>query len=182
MAQTTHSNTRGISHKGSGGKSLVFPDVCLTPIGSAVVPIPYANLGQALDTSKGPKSVKTDGKMLYHASAVVASNYLVTLLGLAFKLIGKAGIADRDAYTVLKPLIMGTLGNVENVGIPAALTGPISRGDVQTVAQHLDEMKSKSPELMFLYRALGLHTIDSSPRYLLPLLDAIELQSSFGIP
>jgi hypothetical protein len=63
MGQTTHSNGRGISHKGSGGKSLVFPDVCLTPIGNAVVPIPYPNLGQSMDTSKGPKSVKTDGKM-----------------------------------------------------------------------------------------------------------------------
>lgn len=63
MGQTTHSNGRGISHKGSGGKSTVFPDVCLTPIGNAVVPIPYPNTGQAMDTSKGPKSVKTDGKM-----------------------------------------------------------------------------------------------------------------------
>lgn len=63
MAQTTFSNGRGIAHKGSGGKSLVFPDVCKTPVGPAVVPIPYPNLGQASDTSKGPKSVKTDGKM-----------------------------------------------------------------------------------------------------------------------
>ena len=105
-------------------------------------------------------TIKTDAKMLYHASAVVASNYLVTLLDLAFKLIGKAGIEKKDAYTVLKPLIKGTLGNIENVGIPAALTGPISRGDLKTVEQHLDEMQSKSPELLFLYRALGLWTID----------------------
>jgi len=45
MGQTTHSNGRGISHKGSGGKSMVFPDVCLTQIGNAVVPIPYSNMG-----------------------------------------------------------------------------------------------------------------------------------------
>ncbi len=63
MAQTTFSNGRGISHKGSGGKSIVFPDVCKTPVGPAVVPIPYPNLGQSSDTSKGPKSVKTDGQM-----------------------------------------------------------------------------------------------------------------------
>jgi len=63
MGQTTFANTRGISHKGSGGKSLVFPDVCKTPIGNAVVPIPYPNLGQSSDTVKGPKSVKTDGQM-----------------------------------------------------------------------------------------------------------------------
>lgn len=63
MAQTTFANTRGISHKGSGGMSIVFPDVCKTPVGSAVVPIPYPNIGQASDTSKGPKSVTTDKKM-----------------------------------------------------------------------------------------------------------------------
>ena len=63
MAQTTHANGRGISHKGSGGMSTVFPDVCKTPIGPSIVPIPYPNLGKASDTSKGPKSVKTDGKM-----------------------------------------------------------------------------------------------------------------------
>lgn len=63
MAQTTFSNGRGIAHKGSGGKSLVFPDVCLTQVGKPIVPIPYANLGQSADTTKGPKSVKTDGEM-----------------------------------------------------------------------------------------------------------------------
>jgi len=63
MAQTTFSNGRGIAHKGSGGKSTVFPDVCLTPIGNAVVPIPYSNTGVSADTVKGPKSVKTDGAM-----------------------------------------------------------------------------------------------------------------------
>ena len=63
MAQTTFSNGRGIAHQGSGGKSIVFPDVCKTPVGPAVVPIPYPNIGQSADTIKGPKSVKTDGQM-----------------------------------------------------------------------------------------------------------------------
>ena len=63
MGQTTHSNGRGISHQGSGGKSIVFPDVCLTQVGKPVVPIPYPNIGQSLDTSNGPKTVTTDGNM-----------------------------------------------------------------------------------------------------------------------
>jgi len=63
MGQTTFSNGRGIAHKGSGGKSIVGPDVCLTQVGNAVVPIPYVNIGQSADTTKGPKSVKTDGEM-----------------------------------------------------------------------------------------------------------------------
>lgn len=63
MGQTTFANSRGIVHKGSGGISIVFPDVCKTPVGPSVVPIPYPNIGKASDTSKGPKSVKTDKKM-----------------------------------------------------------------------------------------------------------------------
>ena len=63
MAQSTFANTRGIVHKGSGGQSIVFPDVCLTQVGKPVVPIPYPNIGKSADTDKGPKSVKVDGQM-----------------------------------------------------------------------------------------------------------------------
>jgi Domain of unknown function (DUF4150) len=62
MAQTTFTNSRGIAHKGSGGKSLVFPDVCKTPT-PPPVPIPYPNLGQSSDTVAGPTTVTTDGQM-----------------------------------------------------------------------------------------------------------------------
>lgn len=63
MGQTTFANSRGIAHKGSGGMSTVFPDVCKTPSPGGPVPIPYPNIGKASDTSKGPKKVTTDGKM-----------------------------------------------------------------------------------------------------------------------
>jgi hypothetical protein len=62
--QTTFCNSRGIVHKGSGGMSIVFPDVCKTPVPPAgPIPIPYPNIGKSSDTSGGPKSVKTDGQM-----------------------------------------------------------------------------------------------------------------------
>jgi len=63
MGQTTFANSRGIAHKGSGGMSPVFPDVCKTPTPGGPVPIPYPNIGKSSDTSKGAKKVKTDGKM-----------------------------------------------------------------------------------------------------------------------
>jgi len=105
-------------------------------------------------------TIGTEAKTAYHAAAVVASNYLVTLLDLAFGLIEKAGISGRDRFKVLKPLIEGTLSNIENVGISEALTGPIARGDVETVQRHLNEIALKTPELMSLYKALGYHTVD----------------------
>lgn len=117
---------------------------------------------QKISSDLGGRSVTilTDAKMLYHASAVTASNYLVTLLNLAFMLIGEAGIADRDAFKVLKPLIDGTLANIEKVGIPQALTGPIARGDIETVERHVREIGLKAPRLLSFYQALGFHTIE----------------------
>jgi len=63
MAQTTFVNGRGIVHKGSGGMSIVFPDVCKTPSPAGPVPIPYPNTAKAADTSGGPTTVKCDGEM-----------------------------------------------------------------------------------------------------------------------
>lgn len=63
MGQTTFANSRGIAHKGSGGMSIVFPDVCKTPSPAGPVPIPYPNIGQSSDTTSGPSKVKTDGVM-----------------------------------------------------------------------------------------------------------------------
>ena len=64
MGQKTFANSRGIAHKGSGGQSIAFPDLCKTPVPIVgVVPIPYPNIGMASDTDKGSKKVKTDGKM-----------------------------------------------------------------------------------------------------------------------
>ena len=64
MSQTTFVNFRGVAHKGSGGMSTVFPDVCKTPAPPGPpIPIPYPNIGQSSDTTGGPTSVTTDGQM-----------------------------------------------------------------------------------------------------------------------
>ena len=64
MGQTTFVNSRGIAHKGSGGMSMAFPDVCKTPAPPAgPIPIPYPNIAKSSDTSSGPTKVTTDGEM-----------------------------------------------------------------------------------------------------------------------
>lgn len=103
--------------------------------------------------------INTEAKTLYHAAAVVASNYLVTLQGFAFALLKEAGIASKDAYRVLAPLIQGTLANIEKVGIEKALTGPIVRGDAATVQKHLEAIQQQVPELEALYKMLGRYTV-----------------------
>lgn len=63
MPSTVYANSRGVVHKGSGGTSVVFPDVCKTPTNAGPIPIPYPNTGMSSNTAKGPTTVKTDGQM-----------------------------------------------------------------------------------------------------------------------
>ena len=61
MGQTTFVNFRGIVHKGSGGMSMVLPDVCKTPTRGGPVPIPYPNMGKSADTVQGTTTVERRG-------------------------------------------------------------------------------------------------------------------------
>ncbi len=99
-------------------------------------------------------------KPLYHAAAVAASNYLVTLMDLALKLDRGAGIPSDVSFRALQPLINGTLNNIGAKGIPVALTGPIARGDVDTVTAHLRAIEEHAPECLMIYKTLGLYTVD----------------------
>lgn len=97
-------------------------------------------------------------KPLYHAGACVVSNYLVTIIDFGTKLLESTGIPPGMALKALLPLIAGTVNNVENIGIPKALTGPIARGDLSTILKHLDCLEEMAPELMKLYSWLGFYT------------------------
>lgn len=98
-------------------------------------------------------------KPLYHAGACVVSNYLVTLADFGVQMLSCAGV-DRDtALKAYLPLIAGTVHNLRTVGLPQALTGPIARGDRETVGKHLDCLEEVSTELLNLYCQLGYHTV-----------------------
>jgi predicted short-subunit dehydrogenase-like oxidoreductase (DUF2520 family) len=104
--------------------------------------------------------ITAEKKTLYHAAAVAASNYLVTLMHLALELNEAAGLPSDTSLNALLPLIRGTLSNIGTKGIPGGLTGPIARGDVATVSAHLKAIEKDAPELLLLYRCLGLYTVD----------------------
>lgn len=114
----------------------------------------------AQDLGAIPFKIRTGNKTLYHASAVVASNYLVTLVNLSLQLIIASGVPASKALSILTPLVRGTLSNIERSGIPNALTGPISRGDVETVREHISEIGKKAPTGLELYKVLGKQTIE----------------------
>ncbi len=103
--------------------------------------------------------LKASDKVIYHAAAVIACNYLVTLVKLATDLWQTFAIPPQQATQALLPLLRGTINNIDTVGIPKCLTGPIARGDSGTIKKHLDALQIKAPGLLSTYRELGLQTI-----------------------
>jgi predicted short-subunit dehydrogenase-like oxidoreductase (DUF2520 family) len=72
------------------------------------------------------------------------------------------GVPRDQATKALLPLLKGTLNNIESVGIPQALTGPIARGDVGTVKKHIEALKREAPDVLSTYCELGLQAIHVS--------------------
>jgi len=98
-------------------------------------------------------------KTLYHASAVIACNYVVGIFGVAVRLLQNLGIPERDAEAALLPLLESTVHNLRAVGLPEALTGPLARGDVGTLERHIRALDKHEPALGDLYRRLGRATL-----------------------
>jgi predicted short-subunit dehydrogenase-like oxidoreductase (DUF2520 family) len=115
------------------------------------------NMAAALDGQW--VELKAEDKVLYHAAAVFACNYMVTLVKLATDLWQTFDVSPPKATKALVPLLRGTLHNIETIGIPNCLTGPIARGDTGTINKHLQALESKAPHLLSTYRELGRQTI-----------------------
>lgn len=116
-------------------------------------------------------------RALYHAGAVVASNYLIAVLSFAVRLFSEAGIPEKDAVPALLPLVRGTLDNLEKLGVASSLTGPVARGDVDTVRLHLVRLSGHDRSL---YCALGRELVQLARINGLDEQRATELESLFA--
>ena len=101
-----------------------------------------------------PFTVAEKDRPLYHAAACIASNYLVTLMYLSQQLYMTLGLSADEARRTFWPLVQGTITNIEQKGIPDALTGPVSRGDRGTILKHLEAMQSGMPAALPLLPAV----------------------------
>jgi predicted short-subunit dehydrogenase-like oxidoreductase (DUF2520 family) len=99
-----------------------------------------------------PFEVPEEKRAAYHAAAVISSNLLIALEESAAELVERLGI--EDARELLAPLVLRTAANWAERG-PAALTGPIARGDQATVALHRAALAETAPELIPMYDALA---------------------------
>lgn len=100
-------------------------------------------------------SIQGDAKVLYHAAAVFASNYLVTLLDTAVQAYGKVGIPPDIALKMMASLVRETTENVLQIGPEQALTGPIARNDTTTVIKQYRSVNAWDRSYGKLYKQLG---------------------------
>jgi len=129
-----------------------------------------------------PLSIPPQKRALYHASACLASNYMVGLLRAAAQVLEVCGIKEEAALAALRPILEGTLQNVLAQGTKKAITGPISRGDIQTVQAHVEQLDEFLPEEGKLYKALGAYTADFCvAENLLPADKAAEIKQVLAL-
>ncbi len=121
-------------------------------------------------------TIKPLAKPLYHAAAVVASNYIVALIDAALLMMSKAGVSEQQGRKALEPLVLAAAQNALSRGPVEALTGPIERGDGQTIAAHLSALEALPKSVQDLYRAVGQHTVQLARRRGLSKAQATQLQ------
>lgn len=100
-----------------------------------------------------PVRLAPGSKAAYHAAAVLAAGGFVALLDAVARLGAVAGLDERSAVGLFGRLSEQTLANARELGIAAALTGPVARGDAGTVALHVRALEEHAPDVVPLYRA-----------------------------
>jgi predicted short-subunit dehydrogenase-like oxidoreductase (DUF2520 family) len=103
--------------------------------------------------------ISPDNKALYHLACSITSNFMVVLLSEAKSLFELLGFEEKIYLEVIYPLLDKTLDNVRELGCEQSLTGPVLRGDIETVRKHLQALSQK-PGLERLYRLMSLQALN----------------------
>lgn len=112
------------------------------------------------DLGGKPIFIEDSQKAIYHATACLVSNYLVTLMYLGEKMATHIGMPAEMALGAYWPLVTGTCRNIEKNRPVKALTGPIARGDVETIKNHRKKLADELPDVLMAYDLLGYHTVE----------------------
>ena len=130
-----------------------------------------------------PVRLAPGSKSAYHAAAVLAAGGFVALLDAIAELGRVAGLDEAGSLAIYGPLIEQTLGNARALGIRAALTGPITRGDRGTLEAHLATLRAHAPGVLDLYVAAAEREIAlAEGRGALTPEAAADLRNSLATP
>lgn len=103
--------------------------------------------------------IPPERRVLYHAACVVASNHLTAMLAEVEAIIRAVLPRERKFMELVRPIIDATLANVAATSPAAALSGPVARGGVDTVARHLEAVRDTVPELLPYFTRMSLETV-----------------------
>jgi predicted short-subunit dehydrogenase-like oxidoreductase (DUF2520 family) len=109
-----------------------------------------------------PFAIKAESKALYHAVGVLSSPLLVSHLAAAHEAAARAGFSPRQARRLIEPIARATLENFFRDGPARSFSGPIARGDAETIRLHLQALKPH-PILASVYRSLALYALETLP-------------------
>jgi predicted short-subunit dehydrogenase-like oxidoreductase (DUF2520 family) len=118
----------------------------------------------ARDLGLTPLEIPGGDRALYHAAAAIASNGLVALASRACALLSRAGAPPKKSLPAVLTLMRSALDGVARKGLVGGLTGPIARGDLQTLKSHRRALEQKSPQDVELYRSLSLALLELAVR------------------
>lgn len=100
-------------------------------------------------------NIQEDKKEIYHSALVLACNNLVSLTEASLQTLAKAGIAREEGMSLLKPIMEGSLAQIQEKGTVKALSGPIARGEAGIVKAEIDALQAWNPQIATLYKELG---------------------------
>lgn len=103
------------------------------------------------------------GKAVYHAAAVMSSNFPIVLASLACELLHGLGIPERSAQQAVHSLMEGAVSNISDTPPLEALTGPVVRGEADTVLAHLAALRGHN-DARAVYKRLSLATVEMASR------------------
>ncbi len=107
-------------------------------------------------------TLKAEDKIKYHAAAAMASNEMLGLMQASLDILSECGFSEKDSMALLTPLVQGNIASMLEKGCVNALTGPVERGDVQTVRKHLQALEgSKAGKI---YQSLGSTMVELAKR------------------
>lgn len=117
-------------------------------------------LGKRIVRDLGGKSfsIRSEDKPLYHAAAVMSSGNVMALFDVALEMLVQCGLTRKTARSILQPLLVSAVENLEIKDPAEALTGTFSRGDLETVKRHLKALRSNK-DALDLYRLLGKRSL-----------------------
>lgn len=121
-------------------------------------PVVKKLVGIADSLQAAPFIVSEEDKLLLHIAAVFACNYMVTVSQAAVQTIRQTSDPKNITLDKILPLMIQTLNNIQEIGPEKSLSGPLKRGDTQTIEAHFNALKNQ-PDLISLYKALGKFTL-----------------------